>query len=154
MVSLIPEPIFHIGSFSITNTIIDTLFVDLVPLALIIFTSRNLKMIPSLFQNSVESIIKTFYELTEDIAGERTRKIFPFFMSFFIFILVANWSEFIPGFSSFGPRHEGHIVPIFRSPTTDFNATLAFALFSAVTTPIFSIQIFQIKQLIRTYFSL
>ncbi|HKC14654.1 MAG TPA: F0F1 ATP synthase subunit A [Patescibacteria group bacterium] len=154
MVSLIPEPIFHIGSFSITNTIIDTLFVDLVLLALIIFTSRNLKMIPSLFQNSVESIIKTFYELTEDIAGERTRKIFPFFMSFFIFILVANWSEFIPGFSSFGPRHEGHIVPLFRSPTSDFNATLAFALISAVATHFLSIQTLGIKEYIGRYFSL
>lgn len=154
MVSLVPEPIFHIGSFSITNTIIDTLFVDLVILALIIFTSRNIKLIPDFFQNIIESIIQTFYELTESIAGERTKKIFPFFMSFFLFILIANWSEFIPGFSSFGLKEEGKIIPLFRSPTSDLNATLAFAMISAVATHFLSVRTLGIKEYIGRYFSL
>lgn len=154
MVSLVPEPIFHIGSFSVTNTIIDTLFVDLVILVLIIFTSKNIKLIPNYFQNIVETIIQTFYELTESIAGERTKKIFPFFMSFFLFILIANWSEFIPGFSSFGLKEGEKIIPLFRSPTSDFNATLALALISAVATHFLSVRTLGFKEYISRYFSL
>src|SRR5689334_8235604 len=100
MVSLEAEPIFHYGIFPITNTILDMLFVDAVLIGVIITASLTFKKVPNFFQNIIEYMIQTFYDLTETIAGERTKKIFPFFMSFFIFILIANWSELIPGFSS------------------------------------------------------
>ncbi len=154
MVSLVPEPIFHINSFPVTNTIIDTLFVDLVILTLLIVINFNLKKIPNFFQNIIELVIKTFYDLTESVAGKNTRKIFPFFMTFFIFILIANWSELIPGFSSIGIREGNTIIPIFRSLTSDLNATLAFALISALSTHILSISTLGIKEYFSRYFSL
>lgn len=154
MVSLIPEPIFHINSFAVTNTIIDTLFVDLVILALLIAININLRKIPNFLQNTVEMIIKTFYDLTESIAGKNTPKIFPFFMTFFIFILIANWSELIPGFSSIGIKHGKEIIPFFRSPTSDLNATLAFALVSALATHILSLSTLGLRQYLSRYFSL
>lgn len=159
MVPIVAEPIFSIGSFSVTNAILDTLFVDFVLLVLIIAVSRGIKLIPNLFQNAIELIIKTFYDLTESIAEERTKKIFPFFMSFFIFILIANWSEFIPGFSSIGFFHHGEhgektLVPLFRSATSDLNSTLALAIISVFATHILSVKTLGIKNYLSRYFSL
>lgn len=158
MVSLIAEPIIRVGSFPVTNAVLDTVFVDFVLILLIIATTRNLKLIPNFLQNVVEYIIKTFYDLTESIAGERTKKIFPYFMTFFTFILIANWSELIPGFSSIGFFHQTEgkreLTPLFRSLTSDLNATLAFALISAIATHILSINTLGIKQYLGRYFSL
>lgn len=158
MVPLVAEPIFYIGFFPVTNSMLDTLFVDLVLIILIIAVNRSIKLIPNFFQNIVEFIIKTFYDLTEQIAQERTKKIFPYFMTFFIFILIANWSELIPGFSSIGffetDGHEKTLVPFFRSATSDLNTTLALALVSAVATHAMSIGTIGIKEYLSRYFSL
>lgn len=158
MVPLVAEPIFYIGSIPVTNSMLDTLFVDLVLIVLIIAVNRSLKLIPNFFQNAIEFIIKTFYDLTETIAQERTKKIFPYFMTFFIFILIANWSELIPGFSSIGFFHtDGHektLVPFFRGATSDLNTTLALALISALATHIMSIKTIGIKEYLSRYFSL
>ncbi len=154
MVSLVSEPIFHIGSFSVTNTITDTLFVDLVLIVLMIAININLKIIPNFLQNFVEFVIKTFYDLNESISEERTKKIFPWFMSFFIFILIANWSELIPGFSSVGLK-EGHtIVPFFRGASSDLNTTLALAIVSTIATHAMSINTLGIKGYLSKFFSL
>lgn len=158
MVSFIAEPIFRIGSFPVTNAILDTLFVDIVLLVLIFFLRKNLKLIPNFLQNIVEYVIKTFYDLTELIAQERAKKIFPFFMSFFIFILIANWSELIPGFSSVGvfhfKDHEKELIPFFRSATSDLNTTLALAMISVVATHMLSIKTLGIKEYLSRFFSL
>ena len=158
MVPLVAEPIFHIGFFPVTNSILDTLFVDLVLIILIIAVNRRIKLIPNFLQNIIEFVIKTFYDLTETIAGERTKKIFPYFMTFFIFILIANWSELIPGFSSIGFfQTEGHgktLVPFFRGATSDLNTTLALAMVSAVATHTMSIRTIGIKDYLSRYLSL
>lgn len=158
MVSLVSEPVFHIGSFNVTNAITDTLFVDAILIAIIVAINLNLKIIPNLFQNLVEFIIKTFYDLNESISMERTKKIFPWFMSFFLFILIANWSELIPGFSSIGfyEEHEGKkvLIPFFRAASSDLNTTLALAVVSAIATHTLAIKSIGIKEYLSRFFSL
>ena len=143
MTSFAPETLFYIKSFPITNTIISTLFVDLVLLAMIFFVNRKLSLIPGKFQNGIEYVIGGFYGFIESIAGPKTAKIFPYFMTFFFFILIANWSGLIPGISTFGiyQMHEGfrELVPIYRSATSDLNTTLALAIVSLVATHIMAI---------------
>ena len=102
MASFAPETIIHLGNISIPNTFLATLLVDFIIIVGTIIIARNIKLIPNLFQNTVESIIETFYNLTETIASERTARIFPYFMSFFLFILIANWSGLIPGVGTIG----------------------------------------------------
>ncbi len=150
MVSLIAEPIFRIGSFPVTNAVLDTIFVDFVLLIFVVALRKNLNLVPNFLQNATEGIIKTFYDLTELIAGDRAKKIFPFFMTFFIFILIANWSELIPGFSSI--HYKG--TPLFRSLTSDLNATLAFALISALATHILSVRVIGFREYLGRFFSL
>jgi F-type H+-transporting ATPase subunit a len=102
MAALGPESIITIGSFPITNTIINTIFIDALLLGSVFYLKDRIKKIPGKFQNLVEIIIETFYNLTESIAGKNTAKIFPWFITFFLFILVSNWSGLIPGHGSIG----------------------------------------------------
>jgi F0F1-type ATP synthase membrane subunit a len=83
LVPLHAETVFLVGNFPVTNSILDMLFVDLVLVVAIIILRKNLSLIPNMFQNIVESLIKAFYDLTETVAEERAKKIFPFFFSFF-----------------------------------------------------------------------
>ena len=158
MAAFAPEVITHIGSFPITNTIINTLLVDAALLGSAYYISKNIKKVPGFFQNLIEMVIESFYNLTESIAGKNTAKIFPWFMSFFLFILIANWSGLIPGFSTIGFFHpenpEEGFVPLIRNATSDLNVTLALAAISLVVTHYLSVQTIGIKEYLSRYISL
>ena len=153
MFSFQSETILQLGSFRITNTIIDTLLIDTVLIIFSVIISKNIKIIPGIFQNSVEMVIQMFYEITESVAQEKAKKIFPYFMSFFIFILLANWSGLLPGVNSIGFFENGKLVPILRSATSDLNTTLGLALVSVLATHIMSIKTVGLKDYISRYFS-
>lgn len=156
MVSFAPETIFHIGSFLITNTILDTLLVDLLIIGGVFYLSKKLTLIPNNpLQNIMEYIIEAFYSLTESVAQHATAKIFPYFMSFFLFILLINWSSLIPGVGTIGFfKENGELTPLLRGATSDLNMTLGLALISFVATHALSIKIIGIKDYLGRYFSL
>lgn len=158
MVSFASETIVHVGSFPVTNTLLDMFLVDAVLIGGAFYIGKKLTLIPSLLQNAAESIIETFYSLTFSIAPANAGKIFPFFMSFFLFILLANWSGLIPGVGTVGffdPAASGHkLIPLLRGLTSDFNATLGLALISTCATHLLSVQTIGIKNYLSRYFSL
>ncbi|MBN1316208.1 MAG: F0F1 ATP synthase subunit A [Anaerolineales bacterium] len=100
-----------------TNTLLATLLADIVLIALAFFGTRKLRagdesaLIPSGMQNFLELLIEALYNMAEGILGKRTRKVFWLGATIFLFILVANWMELIPGFDSIGwlehPHEEG-----------------------------------------------
>lgn len=148
------ESIFRIGILNITNTLLNTLLVDFLLLSLVYFIYKNLSKTPGLIQSGVEMVIEGFYSLTENISGEKNaKKIFPYFASFFFFILFANWSGLIPGVGSIGFFEEGKLIPLFRGTTSDFNTTLALALISGVATHILSIKTIGFKDYLGRFFS-
>jgi F-type H+-transporting ATPase subunit a len=148
------EAIFHIGAFPLTNTFLDILLVDGLIIAAIVAIKVQLSKVPGLFQNIMEFVLEAFHELTESVAGSRTTKIFPYFATFFFFILLINWSGLIPGFGTIGFREGKNFIPLFRSATSDLNTTLALALVSAVATHMLSIQTLGVKEYLGRYFSL
>lgn len=154
MVSLASEPVFYFKNFPITNTFLNTLLVDVLLIGGVIAVKQRLSQIPNLFQNAVETIIETFYKLTESVAPNRAAKIFPYLMSFFLFILIANWSNLLPGIGTIGFFEDKKLIPIFRGATTDINTTLALALISAAATHALSIKTLGIKEYLGRYFSL
>lgn len=155
MVSFAPELIFKIGPLPITNTFLNTLLIDAVLILGAVYISKHLELIPKrLLQNITESIIETFYNLLVSVAESRASKIFPYFMSFFLFILIANWSGLIPGVGTIGFRERDELIPLFRSATSDLNATLGLALVSVVATHMLSINTIGIKDYLGRYFSL
>lgn len=154
MASFVPETIFQIAIFPITNSILDTLLVDGIIIGGTFYLAKKLTLIPNnFFQNAIESIIETFYTLTESIAHNTASKIFPYFMSFFLFILLANWSSLIPGVGTIGIREHDKLIPLLRGTTTDLNTTLGLALISAFSTHILSIKTIGIKNYLGRYFS-
>lgn len=155
MSSFAPEIILQIGALPITNTLLHTLAVDGLLIGSVVYLNKKLTLIPNnFFQNAIESVIETFYNLTESIAAHAAAKIFPYFMSFFLFILVANWSSLMPGVGTIGVREHGEITPFLRGATSDLNTTLALALISAIATHSLSIRIIGIKEYLGRYFSL
>lgn len=154
MVSFAAEPIVHLGFFSVTNAFLDTLLVDAFLIGLIVAVNRKMSKIPGFLQNIVEIMIEGFYSLAESVAGTRASKIFPYFTTFFLFILIANWSGLIPGITAIGIYEDHKLVPFLRAATSDLNVTLALALVSAVATHAMSISTIGIKDYLARYFSL
>lgn len=153
-----PEILFHIGPVNFTNTLLFTLFVDILIIVGSYFVAKNIQRIPNLFQNGVEMVIQTSYETVESIAGNKASKIFPYFMGFFIFILISNWMALLPGVGTIGffENHEGHktLMPLLRGSTSDINTTFGLALVSVVATHILSIKTLGIAEYLTRYFSI
>ena len=154
MVSFAAEPIFNIGNFAVTNAFLDTLLVDSLIVGLIVAVRKRLSLVPGKLQTIVESLISEFYSITESVAGKNALKIFPFFMTFFIFILIANWTGLIPGVTAIGIKEGHELIPLLRPATSDFNVTLGLALVSVVATHILSIKTIGIADYLSRYFSL
>jgi F-type H+-transporting ATPase subunit a len=154
MVSFAAEPIFRLGFFNVTNSFLDTLFVDGLLIGLIVAINKKISLVPGKLQNLFEMAIEALYDITESVAGERAGRIFPYLMSFFLFILLANWSGLIPGISAIGLRDGKTIIPFLRPATSDLNTTLALSLISVVATHAMSISVTGLKDYISRFISL
>ncbi len=102
MASLGPELIVEIGGFPVTNTLITTFLVDAVIIALVFAVYKRVNLVPSGLQSVFEPVIAYFYDLTEQISGSKAKTIFPWFASFFFFIMFANMIGLMPGFGIIG----------------------------------------------------
>jgi len=145
-ISIAAEPIFHIGNFPVTNSLLSTWLVLIFIITAAVIIRFTYKKIPGGLQNFAEFILESFYNFAESIAKEKTKVIFPLTMTIFIFILFNNWAGLIPGVGSIGFWEELHgekvLIPFFRSGSADLNTTLALALISVI-----SIQYYGIKEL-------
>ncbi len=135
-ISLTPETIFHFGSFPITNTFLITLIISAIIIVTSLFLKKNLKIIPTGFQNIIEYILESFLNLIDSVTHDReqTKKFFPLVVTIFIFIILSNWVELVPGLGTIGINvaKNGHssFIPFIRSSSADLNVTLAIALIS------------------------
>lgn len=158
MISLIPEVIFNFYGFKVTNTLFATIATDILLLTLVFVIHKNLSLIPKRIQNAGELVVEYFYTLCEQIAGQRAGSIFPWVVSFFIFILFANVLGLVPGIGTFGilEKHNGEqiLIPFFRAPTSDFNTTFALAVISLIATHVLSLKYIGIKDYLSRFFSL
>lgn len=163
MASLGPEIIAHAGGFPITNTLLTTLIVDAVIIWLVLLLNKKIRLVPSGIQSATEPVFLYLYDLTEQVAGSKVRTIFPWFASFFFFIVIANIVGLMPGFGSIGfwkesheQGHEAtkHLVPLLRAATSDFNVTLALGAISIFATHIIAIRYNGIIGYIRKFISL
>ena len=144
-ISLAAEPIFHIGSFAITNTLIMAWFIILFLVVIAFITQKRLAIVPNKLQNVVEIIMEGLLNFMESVTQDRhqARKFFPLVATIFIFIILGNWLEIVPGLGTIGiwEEHNGRqiLIPFIRSTSADLNITLAIAIISVVSTHIFGI---------------
>jgi F-type H+-transporting ATPase subunit a len=83
----------------------------------------------------VEAFLNLVDSVTQD--KEQSKKFFPIVMTIFLFIILSNWIELVPGLGTIG-INEMHgsktvLVPFLRSASADLNVTLAIALISVFT---------------------
>ena len=131
MVPAAAPAVGHILGLPITNSMICTWIVAAFILIVVrVGTWNNVKEIPSGLQNLIEAMVEGWEGLIGDILDKRvTRWVFPFATTFFIFILMCNLTDLIPGVGSIGFTHaDKTFTPLFRPPTTDANLTCAMAL--------------------------
>ncbi|MBA3047532.1 F0F1 ATP synthase subunit A [Patescibacteria group bacterium] len=143
--TLFAEPIFGIGNFQITNSLLNSWLVVLIVLIISLSLKSRIKAIPRGIQNVFEMIVEKFLEIFDSITGARQKslKFFPLVFSFFIFILLSNWMGLLPGVGSVGQVISEHgnkvFVPYFRGGTADLNTTLALAIIGVVASHIFGV---------------
>jgi len=162
------EVTFHIGNFGWTNTMTAMVIADVILLIIALIVRRaanNKDMIPRGFSGAVEAFLEVIHNLTETTAGRWTRTIFPFFATITMLVLVANWTELIPGVDSIGliekarvgekgyaitqsflgttltpEKGEYTLVPFVRVLSTDLNFTVALALISIIMTQVIGLR--------------
>ena len=167
------HPLFSlpvIGDFYLTNTLVATVVVDIILLVIALSVRAAVKsgsLVPGGIAGAVEALLEVLYNLTETTAGKYTRKIFPYFATIVLLVLVANWMELIPGVDSIGRLEanehgnpvvslipgllgavvQGHgeeggsiVIPYVRVLSTDLNFTVALALISVFMTQVIGVQ--------------
>lgn len=130
------EKLFSFLGVSITNS----LFMSWIVVLLIVFAvqlmARRMSLVPVGLQNVVESVVEALLGSLEGALHSRDKavKYLPYVATFFILIVVSNWMGILPGVGSIGFHEEVHgeevFVPLFRSPASDLNFTLALAVTS------------------------
>src|SRR5690606_13708648 len=104
------EVVYELFGFPITNTIVTTVIV-LIAFFFIAryFYSQIQKSDRSLAFYALHGIIVAIYNLFESVLGKKINYFFPLLGSFFVFILMMNWSGLFPGVGSIliePPKHE------------------------------------------------
>jgi F-type H+-transporting ATPase subunit a len=158
-------------NFSLTNTMVATLIADVILILLALSirrASRGGSLVLTGVVDAVSAILEALYSLTESTAGKWVKRIFPFFATIFLLVLVSNWLELIPGVDSIGwfePHHvydpshcefpellpgvhsvagdsecASAVVPWVRVASTDLNFTIALALVSVVMTQVIGVR--------------
>jgi len=124
-------PLFTVLGFPVTNSMVCTWIVAALIFVIVRATTWKLKEIPTGGQNVMETLVEGWEGLMGNILEPKvTRWVFPFATTFFIFIVISNFVDLIPGVGSIGvstPGQHPSFRPFFRPPTTDANLTVAMA---------------------------
>jgi len=120
---LFGEKLFSFLGIDFTNTFILAILCALLLIVFFLIGFKKKEMIPGKTQNFFEFILESLFGLFDSMSGDRkkTEEIFPLTATLFIFILISNLLEILPGVGVF---------PFLRSPSSDLHFTLAIAIFS------------------------
>jgi len=141
--TIFAEPIFHVGSFTITNALLNSWLAVIILVLFLIAASKKIKKIPKGIQNIFEFLLESALDFSDSITGDRKKsvKLLPICLTLFLFILVNNYLGLMPFVGSIGFVESAHgesiFIPMFRGATADLNTTLALALFSFVAIHLF-----------------
>lgn len=109
-----PRVVAKLFGIPITNTFISLQIISVVVLLLSFWLSYKPKEKLTTKQNIIETLVEMFRRYLSGFLEEHiAEKYFSFFATLFLFILLSNWSGFIPGFAS---------------PTSDINVTVGLAI--------------------------
>lgn len=143
-ISITPEHLFDVAGIPVTNTLIAALCATVVLVAFAFVARRKLALAsPRGIQNVVELVVESALDMMEEVLGDRklAHKVFPFITTVFLFVLTANWMEFLPGVGSITFAEGAHVVPLLRSANTDLNVTLALAAVAVILVQVMGVTV-------------
>ena len=125
--------IFHIGSFGVTSTMTTMVAVTVLLSTLSYFATRKLQERPSGLQNLMETALEMLRNFLGGVLGSDStaRRFLPLLATFFMFILVSNYSGLLPMAGR---------LPGFAPPTASLSVTAGLAIVS-----FFSVQYYGFK---------
>jgi F-type H+-transporting ATPase subunit a len=132
-VEIAAEPLFAIGPFTFTNSMVGALLTTAILLTVAFWFSRRSALVPNRRQSLIELPIEWMANIVQGAGGTRWRSFVPFILTIFLTVLVANWIGLLPGVGTIGLAGEHDtIVPFLRPASADLNFTLALALVTFV----------------------
>lgn len=119
----------------ITNSLIMTWMVMILLIGFAYFFGRSLKVVPGKLQAGIELAFATVYDYIAETLGSEAlaKRFFPLIATIFLFVMVGNELEFVPGVGSIGFFHGTAFEPLLRAPAADLNFTLALTFISFFT---------------------
>jgi F-type H+-transporting ATPase subunit a len=95
--------------FPLTNTMLSVLLASLLLFAITFFVvqpvARRGNLVPSGFYQLIELIVEYFWNTTQSAAGKWAKRIFPFTMSIFMYVLIVNLFKLVPIHETIGYLH-------------------------------------------------
>ena len=138
-VSIVAEPIFHIGPIVVSNSNMLGLLGTIIAISLLIFTARRVRSGKS---NRLSTAIFWLFEILldtcEEVLGDRekARKLAPLAITIFFVVMLNNWMGILP---FVGPLTY-HGLPLFRGLAADLNFTGVLAVITMATAQIWAIR--------------
>ncbi len=124
--------LFSIGPLQVTSTVVSMWAIILVLALLSFLATRRHKDVPGPLQNLAEMAIEKLQSFFADTLGQKhMRKYFPIFATFFIFIIISNYSGLLPGV--------GHVKGM-ALPTASLSVTAGLGICAFFTTHVIGIR--------------
>lgn len=135
-VAISAEPLFDVGGFVVTNSMVGAVLASLILLAGAWYITRRATLVPGRLQSLLELPVEYLADIVST-STSRWRSYVGLVIGLFLMILVANWLGLLPGVGTIGiVHHEGEhetLVPLIRPAAADLNFTLGLAIITFVT---------------------
>lgn len=138
-ISIAPEPVFHIGTWPVTNSQVLGLVGVAILLSVLVTAVVQIKRgSRSRFVHFITWIFESLYDTTVEVIGDKAvaKKVMPLAVTLMFFFVINNWLGILPVVGSITYHGE----PLFRGAAADLNTTLAFAIISMTTAQIWAIK--------------
>lgn len=154
-ISLKAEELFHIYGFPITNSLFLSFIVLLIFVSAAFLLRRRMALVPAGVQNMSEFVLEGMLGIMDSVLGNRKKseQYLPLVGTIFLFILFSNWMGLLPGVGSVGVIKDGEFSPLFRSPASDLNFTLALALIAVTIVNVFGTAALGLRPHFKKYFN-
>ena len=130
---------------TITSSLFTMWIVMAIAIVVVVAATRRRREIPGPFQNVVEYVYEALSNFGISLGGPRAKGFIPLFASFFVFIILANWSGLVPPVGK---------IELLRAPTSDLNVAFGLALVSFFTFHISGVRALGLGGYVGKYFSL
>ncbi len=130
---------------TIPSSIFTGWIVMVVLIVLVLLLSLGIRQVPGKRQNALEYVYEGLANFATSLGGPAARRYVPVFVTFFLFIVLSNWSGLLP--------FVGRTLEL-RAPTSDVNVTIGLALVAFVMFHVEGVRALGVRGYLGKFFSL